>query len=387
MKRAWSVLYDIMVSPSQSNLVLELIKDSRAYFCLECGKCTARCPIARVDKSFSPVLNIVKIIRGYDSEIPREGNIWACMICEACSSACPSGVDYPRLVLGMRAEALLSGEERTHRRELERFFLGPGREEGFGIFRSVTAVQTASVGHGGGVVTSLLIEGMNSGLFDGAIIVRRGSGQKAEALIAESPKGIISGEGSKYELVPIPDKLAEAVEERGMKKIAVVGLPCQVVGIREIQRTLPDINLTVFGLFCMENFRYDILKRIIEEVLHVDMDTAERVSILKGTFIVSCGVKTATCKVKDLIAAVRTGCLFCIDFTSELADISVGMVGSPDGYSTVITRTQRGEDIFGLLKDRDRTSADCDQIAGMSSRKEKHGFDQLRKEFEGQEER
>ena len=46
-------------------------------------------------------------------------------------------------------------------------------------------------------------------------------------------------------------------------------------------------------------------------------------------------------KVKDL---VRGCCHSCGDFTSEFADLSVGNVGSPDGWSTVIVRTERGEE-------------------------------------------
>lgn len=368
-----------MITSTQSHRFTELIRDSRAYYCLECGKCTARCPIARADNSFSPVLNIAKIIRGYDQEIWRDRAIWACMICEACSTACPSGVDYPRLVLGMRAEALKSGEERSHRSELEHLFLGEGSREGFGVFRKVSAVQTTLSGYDGGVVTSLLVKGMKRNFFDSAIVVRRGNNKKNEAVIAEDPDDIISAKGSKYELLPIPEKFVEAVQEKGKRRIAVVGLPCQIFGLREIQRSMPDVDLTAIGLFCMENFRYYLLKKRIKDLLHVDLDTVERAVISKGNFIVSDRGKTVSCRVKDLITAVRTGCLFCTDFTSELADISVGMVGSPDGYSTVIVRTQKGEELFNLLKDRDSTSADNGEIARMVSRKDKHGIDQLRK--------
>ena len=367
-----------MVASCQSHRIRDLVIDSRAFYCLECGKCTARCPIARADERFSPVLNIAKTIRGYDQEIPRDGSIWACMICEACSSACPSDVDYPRLVLEMRAEAVLSGDERTYRRELEQQFLGSGRKNGFGVYREVTAVRTEGSLYEGGVVTSLLIEGLNSGLFDTAILVRKGYNQVVESFIAESSTEIIHAKGSKYQLVPVPEKLIEAVQERGKSRIAVVGLPCQVVGIREIQKALPDIDLTIIGLFCMENFRHNLLKSRIGEILKIDLDAAEKIDISKGHFIVTSGEKTVSCKVKELIAAVRTGCHFCTDFTSELADISIGMVGSPDHYSTVIVRSDKGRSLFDLLKGRDTTSADCEEISRMAARKHARGQDQLR---------
>ena len=367
-----------MVASRQSNRIRDLIEDSRANYCLECGKCTARCPIGRVDDLFSPVLNIAKIIRGYDQEIPRNGSIWACMICEACYDACPSDVNYPQLILGLRAEAVVSGDVRTYRQELGRLFLDDGINDGFGIFREIFAVQTSGIAHEGGVVTSLLIEGLYSNRFDTAIVVTRGYDHKAEACIVENSEDIIRAKGSKFELVPVLEKLIEAVQIRGKKRIAVVGLPCQVVGIRDIQRSWPDIDLTVIGLFCMENFRYHLLKQSVTEILQVDLDSAERIFISKGNFFVSAGKKTVTCKVKDLIAAVRTGCLFCSDFTSELADISVGMVGSTDGYCTVILRSQKGADLFNQLPHRDRCSVNHDEIVKMSLRKRIHGVDQLK---------
>ena len=41
-------------------------------------------------------------------------------------------------------------------------------------------------------------------------------------------------------------------------------------------------------------------------------------------------------------AAQEHGCNFCDDFTNKFADISVGSVGTPDGYSTVIVRSEVG---------------------------------------------
>ncbi|HXY82245.1 MAG TPA: Coenzyme F420 hydrogenase/dehydrogenase, beta subunit C-terminal domain, partial [Candidatus Saccharimonadales bacterium] len=35
----------------------------------------------------------------------------------------------------------------------------------------------------------------------------------------------------------------------------------------------------------------------------------------------------------------------CDDFTAEFADISVGAIGSPSGYSTILARTENGLDL------------------------------------------
>jgi Coenzyme F420-reducing hydrogenase, beta subunit len=44
----------------------------------------------------------------------------------------------------------------------------------------------------------------------------------------------------------------------------------------------------------------------------------------------------------DIEGYVNKGCFACTDFSSELADISIGSVGSDMGWNTVITRTDRG---------------------------------------------
>ena len=42
----------------------------------------------------------------------------------------------------------------------------------------------------------------------------------------------------------------------------------------------------------------------------------------------------------------RKNCHICTDYTSDVSDISVGSVGSPSGYSTVIVRSKKGREII-----------------------------------------
>ena len=47
----------------------------------------------------------------------------------------------------------------------------------------------------------------------------------------------------------------------------------------------------------------------------------------------------------------QAGCNICNDYVCEFADISTGSVGAPDGWSTVLTRTDAGVDIFSAAVD------------------------------------
>jgi coenzyme F420 hydrogenase subunit beta len=53
-----------------------------------------------------------------------------------------------------------------------------------------------------------------------------------------------------------------------------------------------------------------------------------------------------SCRVSELGGLVREGCDYCGDLVSRLADISIGSVGSPEGFSTVIVRSRRGEKLL-----------------------------------------
>lgn len=105
----------------------------------------------------------------------------------------------------------------------------------------------------------------------------------------------------------------------------------------------PGAEITLIGLFCFESFDYESLKNHIRKLFGIDLDSAERVQIARGKFIVSVEGKEYSCRVRELENEVRAGCGFCDDLVSRLADISIGSIGSPDGYSTVIVRSDRGK--------------------------------------------
>ena len=79
------------------------------------------------------------------------------------------------------------------------------------------------------------------------------------------------------------------------------------------------------------------------------MDRAEKTQIRKGKYIVRVDGKEHSVSVKELNSAVEKLCLSCPDFAANYSDISVGSVGSDDGYSTVIVRSDVGEKLLQML--------------------------------------
>jgi coenzyme F420-reducing hydrogenase beta subunit len=80
--------------------------------------------------------------------------------------------------------------------------------------------------------------------------------------------------------------------------------------------------------------------------------------------------KEYSCKVSELNNAIEKGCAYCDDFTARLADISVGSVGSPDGYSTVIVRSEKGKKLLENL-DLAKEDANTEEVTKLSIFKKK----------------
>jgi heterodisulfide reductase subunit D len=88
----------------------EIIRQTRAHFCLDCGKCTAVCPVNRFDPQFSPRLIVQKALSngggGYD-----DARIWSCVGCNMCTVRCNYNVSYVELIRHLRAQSRENGTE------------------------------------------------------------------------------------------------------------------------------------------------------------------------------------------------------------------------------------------------------------------------------------
>ncbi len=111
---------------------MDLIKD-----CVHCGFCLPTCPSYAVfeDEMDSPRGRIVLMRVGHDeaSEISSEmtTHFDRCLGCMACVTACPSGVQYDRLIERVRPQLERQGDrtrgERAYRRLIFALFTHPGR--------------------------------------------------------------------------------------------------------------------------------------------------------------------------------------------------------------------------------------------------------------------
>jgi coenzyme F420 hydrogenase subunit beta len=331
--------------------------------CMRCGACMRACC-----NRLSPILikqardkrNVMELMK-LDADF--------CAGCGNCNFVCPARIDLKSNIVNFPL-----GEEEAV--EIESTFLKGTTDENVGVYTEAFSAKSSYDGQDGGVVTALLVSGMQKGLFDSAIVVRRGKGYMAESFIAENADDIVKARGTKYMRVRIMSRLGELIA-KGKRKIAVVGTPCEVRAARRIQRVLletcPDLELTIIGLFCYEDFDYNKLKEETKRLLNVDLDKAEKTQISKGKFTIVVDGKESSVPVKELNAAVEKGCLSCPDFASKYADVSVGSIGSEEGYSTVIVRSDVGQKLVETLG-LPKAKVKMEEVAKISVQKKKRAL-------------
>jgi Fe-S oxidoreductase len=90
---------------------LQAIADeARAFYCLECGKCSGICPVSRLNPAYSPRVMVERALMGLENDLAYDRELFSCLTCYACSITCPSDVDYPLFIQKARALASTRGE-------------------------------------------------------------------------------------------------------------------------------------------------------------------------------------------------------------------------------------------------------------------------------------
>ena len=85
-----------------------VVTETRVRLCLDCGKCTVVCPVARYDPQFNPRLIVQQALRDSGRGNVDE-KVWSCINCGLCVERCNYKVGFTDFIRSLRHEALAQG--------------------------------------------------------------------------------------------------------------------------------------------------------------------------------------------------------------------------------------------------------------------------------------
>ncbi len=276
----------------------------------------------------------------------------SCEACGVCSICCPGGdIPLPKL------EKKFFGKTRKKRNEI----LGVSKAFLKGYAKDPEIRQ---LGASGGLTTAILLHALDRKIIDGAIVAKmdRSNPWRTKPTLARTREELIEAAKSKYVICPNNMLLRETEEAH---RLAVVGLPCHIHGIRKIQSNkglskLADRIVLVLGIFCGSNWSYKITEHMIREYSDVEFGEIERFEYRGGED--SQDVKILTRDGRDITitnaerrmifqCTDKDRCRMCCDWTAELSDLSFGDIFDPrprgsirkiPNWNSVIVRTENG---------------------------------------------
>jgi len=316
--------------------------------CTGCGSCAAFCPV--------DAIQIVKNeITGNYLAIPNRN----CTNCGLCLKICPGRqVDFKALkktIFGKDSRSILLGNYINT-------YVGYALDK-----------ETRYRSSSGGLVTEILCYLLENKRIDGALVIkmRKDKPLEPEPFVATSKEEVKPATGSKYCPVPANLGLKSILKSRN-RRLAVVGLPCHIHGLRKAETLLEKLTGTVYlhiGIFCSNAPSFYATKFLLDK-LNLKEDRIESISyrgngwpgylkiklknrgkpvLLPFSKYWNSGFGQFFCKMR---------CRLCIDQTNELADISLGDAWIPElmtqknpGLSLIITRSSLSERILKEMRE------------------------------------
>jgi coenzyme F420 hydrogenase subunit beta len=300
-----------------------------------------------------------------EKEVINEG---LCTTCGACVSICPYIKVVKDSVAVIEPCGVAEGQcydccprTATDVAALDRAVFGKeSSDSALGSYISIEMAQAKDSGirsraQYGGVVSALTAFALDSGVIAEALLTRPFDGGLMPAPSMEREGSRVSEYAlSNYIASPTLAELNRTAKER-RGPIGVVGLPCQVLALRKMQASKHDtgadsVSLTI-GLFCTWALSYAGLRDFLRA--KVDGSPVNRLDIPPppaNVFQVETEAGTMQFPLDEVRGFVKPTCSICFDMTSELADISVGMVEGMEDWNTLIVRTEAGRSLVEKAK-------------------------------------
>jgi len=293
-------------------------------FCTLCGACEAACPVHAIKVEQDKTRRLHDCSEHLDN-------------CPICYDICPHTATLMFETLKFVADA-------------------PHRTESLGYYRKILLAHATNptlrdASRSGGVVNALLNYAINEKIIDSAIVSEASSKVpiKIQPAINLIPDNTLSAVDTKIVPSAVAEAFGRAVFEHGKVHIAFVGVPCHILALRKLeawQHKLVDSLEITIGLFCLWTFS---LGRLLEYLLHehnVAANEIQYVDLTVDEYVVVTENGVIRIPLAEVESHIMNRCRTCTDFTSELADLSIGGASPLKDWSIVIIRTRKGEEFF-----------------------------------------
>ncbi len=270
-----------------------------------------------------------------------------------CGRACQFiAPDYPAL------ETAAHGRARDPALGDERFF-GPYRQMLRASLRHPVAGAQWT-----GIATRLGEKLLETGTVDAVLTMMADPDDRWRPvpMLVTRPEGMAAARGMRMGYAPLL-ALLEPARAKGYKRLAVIGIPCQVYALRALERELGFERLYVIGTPCSDNTTTEKFHDFLA-LLADDPDTITYLEF-RADYHVELRFTDGRVKAVPFLMLPLSKlppdffpltCRTCVDYTNALSDITVGYMAG-EGEQWLLVRNDRGAELLSLLGDEVKIAA------------------------------
>ncbi|MGB0126712.1 MAG: Coenzyme F420 hydrogenase/dehydrogenase, beta subunit C-terminal domain [Rhodocyclaceae bacterium] len=260
--------------------------------------------------------------------------------------------DYPA------AEVRVHGRTRDPATRPDELFFGPHRR----MLRAALNPPRADA-QWTGITTRIAERLLETGAVDAVLTMAPDPADKWRPMpvLVTEPGAMAQCRGMRMGYAPLLG-LLEPARAKGYKRLAVIGIPCQIYPLRALEQELGFEKLYVIGTPCSDNTTTEHF----HEFLGLLAEEPETVTYLefRADYHVEMRFTDGRKKAIPFLLLPLSKlprdffpltCRTCVDYTNVLADITVGYMAG-QGEQWLVVRNERGEELLALLGDEIRTA-------------------------------
>ena len=202
----------------------------------------------------------------------------------------------------------------------------------------------------GGAVTALLLYMIEEEVVDAVVTARKTKGVTGEIVVARSREELLEAAGTKWSVLPFTLKLKETLSDENIKRVAMVGLPCQAQFLWQM-KLFPVLETDFSGkihfivsLFCIGTFATEAFLSSLNRLYGINPDQVSSIHIVGDTLVIRYDNNEKKILLSEAVPYMQLGCLVCPDYTGVFSDLSAGISEQFPGYTVLISRSDKSEE-------------------------------------------